>query len=387
MEIKEMTMEQVETRTNEVMDLLKDENADLNALEIEINELEERKAQIKQHAEERKAQVEEIINKAETVQTFEKEEVRQSMNEKELRSSREYVNAYAEWLKTGSDKEMRKVLSDLAPESSIAEGDGIFPTPVYLEERIQTAWERDDISRRVPRLFIRGTYKVGFELSATDAAVHAEGAAAPAQEQLAVGVIELKPESIKKWITVTDEVLDLKGEAFLDYLFDEIEYKIVKKSVEELLDDIIALPAVSSATEPAVATITEAPDVNTILNAMVLLSDSANNPVVVMNKLTYATFRGLTTQLGTRYEDIFEGLEVVFNNHLPAFSAANAGDVYAIVGDFNGARFNFPNGSEVTFKYDDLSLAELDLVKIVGRMYVGHGVVTPNFFTTIKKPA
>lgn len=386
MEIKEMTMEQVETRTSEIKDLLKDENADLDSIQEEINQLEERKAEIKEQAETRKAVVEEIINKADEVESFEKEEVRKTMNEKELRSSQEYINAYAEWLKTGEDKEMRKVLSDLAPESSIAEGDGIFPTPVYLEERIQTAWDRDDIARRVPRTFVRGTYKIGFELSATDAVVHQEGAQAPAQEQLTVGVIELTPESIKKWLTVSDEVLDLKGQAFLDYLFDEIEYKISKKSVDELIDDIITAPAVSTATAVGVPSISEAPAVNTILNALVQLSDEANNPVVIMNKATYATFKGLTTQLGTRYEDIFEGLEVLFNNSLPSYANATAGQAYVIVGDLEGARFNFPNGNEVTFKYDDLSLAELDLVKIVGRMYVGHGIVAPNFFATIKKP-
>ena len=48
-----------------------------------------------------------------------------------------------------------------------------------------------------------------------------------------------------------------------------------------------------------------------------------------------------------------------------------------------GAQANFPNGNEVTLKYDDLSLAESDLVKIVGREYVGLGLVADKCFCRV----
>ena len=37
------------------------------------------------------------------------------------------------------------------------------------------------------------------------------------------------PVSIKKWISISDEVVDLRGEAFLRYIYDEITYRIAKK--------------------------------------------------------------------------------------------------------------------------------------------------------------
>ena len=44
---------------------------------------------------------------------------------------------------------------------------------------------------------------------------------------------EYEHKSKKRWLTdlltVSDEVLDLKGEAFLNYIYDEITYKIAKK--------------------------------------------------------------------------------------------------------------------------------------------------------------
>ena len=104
-----------------------------------------------------------------------------------------------------------------------------------------------------------------------------------------------------------------------------------------------------------------------------------------MNKLTYASFKA--AQYAASYAvDPFEGLEVLFNNSLTAFSAASTGDCYAIVGDLaEGALANFPNGEEITIKMDDLSLAEDDLVKFVGREYVGLGVVAPDAFCKVVK--
>lgn len=56
-----------------------------------------------------------------------------------------------------------------------------------------------------------------------------------------------------------------------------------------------------------------------------------------------------------------------------------------IVGDPAGVQVNFPNGDDVRVKYDDTSLAEKDLVKIVGRMYAAFGVTTDKAFVKVTK--
>ena len=84
--------------------------------------------------------------------------------------------------------------------------------------------------------------------------------------------------------------------------------------------------------------------------------------------------------------DPFEGLPVVFNNSMTAYNAATTGVAYAIVGDFgHGALMNFPAGEDISFKFDDLSLKKQDLIEVMGRMYVGLGVVAPNAFVKITK--
>ena len=85
--------------------------------------------------------------------------------------------------------------------------------------------------------------------------------------------------------------------------------------------------------------------------------------------------------------DPYDGLVVLYSDALPAYSDANDSAVYAIVGDLFGEQVNYPNGDGVVIKYDDMSEAEKDLVKVVGRQYVAHGVTGPGRLVNIAKPA
>lgn len=297
----------------------------------------------------------------------------------EIRKSAEYANAFANYIKTNNDSECRALLSTNV-------SGGVVPVPTMVYDIVKTAWEREGIMSRVRKAYIQGNLKVGFEKSATGAVVHTEGAAAPDEETLVLGVVELVPASLKKWISISDEVMDMTGEAFLQYVYDEVAYQIAKLAADTLIAKIEAAPTTSSATAPAVAKVTATNiAMGTIATALAELSDEAANPVIMMNKKTFAQFKGV--QYANGYgADPFEGLPVIFNNTIKAFADASTGDTYAIVGDLDhGALANFPNGEEITFKFDDLSLAEKDLVKIVGREFVALGVVAPNAFTKIVK--
>lgn len=185
----------------------------------------------------------------------------------------------------------------------------------------------------------------------------------------------------------------MRGEDFLRYIYDEITYRIAKKCADELIGIIKQLPSSLSANgetgvydKVSANKITKAPGLGLIAEAIANLSDEATNPIIVMNKLTYAAFKD--AQYSANYAvDPFEGLKVVFNNSLPAYSAASANGVYAIVGDFNnGALLNFPNGEGTEMKYDDKTVMEYDLVRILGRRYVGMNAVADKAFCLIAKP-
>jgi HK97 family phage major capsid protein len=105
----------------------------------------------------------------------------------------------------------------------------------------------------------------------------------------------------------------------------------------------------------------------------------------MMNKLTWSDFKAV--QYAASYgADPFEGLPVVFNDTIAAASVATTGVPYVIVGDLEqGALANFPAGQEIQFKFDEMTLATSDLVRVIGRMPVALGVVAPNAFVKITK--
>ena len=306
------------------------------------------------------------------------------MANSEIVKSVEYRDAFKQYILTGKDTECRALLTENVDT-------GVVPVPELVYDIVKNAWEKEGIMALVKKVYLKGNLKVGFEISADGAVIHTEGAAAPTEEKLVLGVVEIVPASIKKWISISDEVLDMDSGAFLRYVYDELTYQIAKKAADTLIAKIEACgtastntPAVNVAV-PNVAVSAIALD--TIAQAIAQLSDQAANPVIVMNKATFAAFKAVQAA-GSYGYDPFEGLPVVFNNTITAFSAATTGVTFAIVGDFaEGAIANFPNGEEITIKYDDLSLAEKDLVKLVGRQYVGLDVIGPKSFVKISKAA
>lgn len=375
--INEMTMEQIEARMAEISTELETDGADLEALNAEVDALNQRKADIAAEAETRKAEIAEVMKVATPTEVIESEE-RKKMENIEVRNTKEYIDAFANYIKTNDDSECRALLTENVS--------GTVPVPELVYDIIKTAWDREGIMRRVRKSYLKGNLKVGFELSADGAVVHTEGTNAPNEEALVLGIVELIPVSLKKWLTISDEAMDLTGENLLRFVYDEVTYRIAKKAADELIAKIKAASTASTSTAVGVPTVKATTvGLGTIAEAIANLSDEAADPVVMMNKLTYAAFK--KAQYDANFAaDPFEGLPVEFNNTITAYSAATTGVPYVIVGDLNyGALANFPNGEEITFKYDDLSLAEKDLVKIVGREYVALGIVAPNAFVKVVK--
>lgn len=374
MEIKEMDMEQIEARKAEIRELLNTDDCDVTALSAEVDALEERAAEIRADVEQRKAVAAKVAG-GEGI-TIKKVEEREKMENIEVRNTKEYIDAYAEYVKTGDDAECRSLLTE--------NGSGGVPVPAFVYDIVKTAWEREGIMSRVRKAYLRGNLKVGFEISATGATVHVEGENV-SEETLTLGTVTLIPASIKKWISISDEVIDLRGEEFLRYVYDELSYQIAKKAADQLIASIEAAGPTSTATVPAVPVVPAGAYAGDIAKALGALSDEASDPVVIMNKATWAAYK--EAQYGmSYYVDPFEGLPVVFNNSLPAYETAESGATIAIVGDLgHGALANFPDGEGIRFNYDDKTLATQDLVRIIGREYVGIGIVAPNAFVKLTK--
>lgn len=377
MELIDKTIEELMERRTAIAAEIDAPDADLDALEAEaraINEeVENRKA-----AENKRNEIRNAVAQGDgEIKTKFEETEERKMDINEIRSSKEYVEAYANYIKTGKDDECRALLS-----TNVA--GGYVPVPAIVEGRIRTAWDKLGLMELVRKTYVRGNLKVGFELSADGAVVHTEGSAAPSDEALTFGVVSLTPASIKKWIKISDEAMDMGGEEFLYYIYDELTYRIAKKAQEELLAKITACTASATSTAVGVGVVAGTPSIGLVAEALGKLSDEAANPVVVMNKGTWAQMKAVQ-YAGKFNVDPFEGLPVYFDNTIPAYTASGTtGSTWMIVGDFGlGAQANFPNGDEISIKFDDLSLAEADLVKIVGREYIALGAVADKAFCKV----
>lgn len=372
---KDMTIEQLETRKAEIMNEIDKPDADLTALEAEARGIKE-ELDARKKAETDKEQIRQLVAAGAAKMTA--PVVTPTKTDEEVRGSKEYAEAYKHYIITGDDSECRALVTTNAS--------GTVPVPVIVDTAIRTAWEKNAVTARLNKTYLRGNFKAAFERSADPAYEHTENTTAPTEESLLIGIVELVPKNVKKWITITDEAVAMGGEEFLRYIYDEITYQIVKKVEALAIGDIVAASTSHSASAIGLPKVTEAPAIGTIVKAIANLSDEADNKVVVMNPLTYPEFFAAYAT-GNFAVDPMQGLEVVYTSALPAYGSASAGAVYAIVGDLKGEQVNYPEGDGVVIKWDENTLAEKDLVKVVGRQYAAHGVTRPGCLVNIAKPS
>lgn len=376
-----MTIKDIETRSAEIREAMTAEDADLKALIAEAKELKTRKAEIieAEKAEAKAKEIEAEVRKAEINAVIAGDGIEVEKKEKiemttEVRDSKEYMDAYAKYvIGEGKEEEVRSLLTVDADPA------GTVPVPTILDGRIRAAWEKDGIVSRISKSYVKGNLSIGYEVSATGAEWHEEGGEPVREEEVVLGTIDIIPQFIKKYITVSDRAIDIGmgGQYVLDYLYDEFENKITKVLADTIIEKI------GKAGAPFVSTVATNPSLTAVAAALATLSDEAANPVIIMNKASEIAFIEAYADSNFGF-DPFRGLTVLYNNTLPVYSADLAADTpYAIVGDLGGVKGNFPNGEEIKFIFDEYTYAESDMIKITGKLMAGVGVVQPGAFALL----
>ena len=367
MELKDMTIEQLQKRKAQIATEIDAPEADLNVLEAEARSINE-ELETRKQAEAQKAEIRAAVasGAGEVIQKI--EEVRnEKMTNMEIRNSDAYINAFANYCKTGDDSECRSLLTE-----NVTGGD--VPVPEFVYGIVSARLKESKILSRVRHMESAGNVKVGFEIAAPAAGVHTEGGAAMAEEALELGLVTLIPKTYKKWVSISDEALDsMSGRAYLEYVYDEVARGIVKARENAVVAAILAAPQTATATAPAVAKTGSAPAaLADFVNARALLTSAAEDLVIICTPAQYAAYRAL--QMSATYAvDPFDGLEVLFSD------AATA----PIIGDLSGVLENLPKGSAIEFKYDDKTDMKKDLVNILGRQPSAIAVVGNKFFAKV----
>ena len=374
-EIRTADFDVLEARRAELEGLEVSEDVPTEEIEARADELEAIEARKAEMEAEARAKAEERARVAqdttlEIIKEIPQEETHMATFE-EIRSSKEYMDAFAKMVKTGDSAEVRSLASELVS--------GTVPVPTSISAYVEKAWDKLGLANRAVAMNVKGILKVPYEVSADPAVIHTENGDAPAEENLVLGTATLTPETIKKWITVTDEALSMSSEDFLKYVYDEITYQIMLK----LDNEVVAKIKASGLTDKTIASASF--DATTIFKGLAKLADDAVAPIAIMTKDMY--FNTVMSLVDTNGRPIYNivsengkpvyyinGLEVVFN--------ASAGtDI--IVGDMRGFAVNYQDGQNVNLITDPYSLAEQDKVKIVGNIKVGLNVIKPKFFAVI----
>ena len=379
--MKFKTLQEIETRKAEILQEMEQEGADLDALKKEMDELRVNADQLREAAKQAEETRKAIANGAAGIAVGGAVQAEAKVKTvDEIRGSQEYVEAYARYLISEDPKECRALLTDNASSG------GQLPVPTLVDTIIRTAWENDEILSRVRKTNFKGNLKVPFERAADPAYEHGEGTTAITEEDLTLGVVELKPVMIKKFIRLSDEIVAIGGEPLVAYIYKELAHQIIKLLSSKVINDIKSASTSHSSSAIGIPAVTGSPDLSVVVTAEAELTDEAENVVVIINRKTSAAFHQARVA-GNFNVDPYDGLTVLYTSALPAYSTADANAVWMIVGDLDGAQVNYPEGEGIITKWDDLSEAEADMVKVHGRQYAGHKVTGPGRFVNVKKAA
>lgn len=365
-EVMILDMEGCEERAAKIAEETRDASEEILAeLSAELDMIEERKNIIKAEAEEKRTAMEEVLaGEGEVIE--EKQEEKRTMDSKEIRSTQEYLNAWVEYQKGRATEEQRTLLTTNAGPT------GTIAVPTYVEDRINTAWESNEIVRRAKKSYFKGNLKVGYEASAEGAQLHTEGGEAISEEKLVVTFVELLPRTLKKMVKYSTEVLDMKGEAFVDYIVDEIEYQMAKTIGDRMVQRAILAQSPLNGLYTASGTSLTTAD---IIAAEGMLAGDAN-PVLITTRANAAAVKAAVLSAGYGY-DPFDGMDVVYVDSAALQPTGVNKPMLGIVADLSAWQFNFPNGDQPTFVFDEYTEAAADIVRVIGRVMVGMGIVAP----------
>ena len=144
-EIKSISAEECEARLAEIKTEMDAKDADIEALSAEVDAIEERRKALVTAEEQRKALADKVANDM-TATIIEERKDTKKMGEKaknlyEVRNTKEYIDAYADYIKTGDADEFRSATALLTENVG-----GEIAVPDFVYDIIKTAWDANEIT-------------------------------------------------------------------------------------------------------------------------------------------------------------------------------------------------------------------------------------------------
>ena len=227
MEINEMRMDDIQARRAEIAELLKDENADVEALSAEVDQLEARANEIKESAEKREKALNSLAEDP-TVNVVERMEEK-NMPKTYTSASPEYRSA---WLKNIAVRNGEYLLGEMNAEERsaftfVTSNSGSVVPSVIVNRIVELVESMAPMYNDATQSGLEQGFGVPRHKSidAGDAAVTAEGAAND-DEQDTFDLLTLDGEEIKKHVKISRKMKFKSIDAFEDWIVTNLSQRI-----------------------------------------------------------------------------------------------------------------------------------------------------------------
>lgn len=217
-----MTLDEINERMADISVELEKEDADIDALSKEVNELQEEKRFLIEKAEVRKATLERI-KKSNNLEILEKEGKEMKEERKSVVETAEFRSAFLKKLQGKKLNEAEKRTLTSAQESAGA----AIPTTTQnlIMEKLEAS---APLLNEIELMRVNGNVSFAVEADATDANVHAEGATITEDGDVLIPV-SLSANEITKYITVSKTVANMSVDAFEKWLTNMLAKRIARK--------------------------------------------------------------------------------------------------------------------------------------------------------------
>lgn len=211
MEIREMQIDDIETRFAEIDAAMNTEGADLEALKAEVVQLNERKAELRKLAEAKKAAAETATREGEVVRNFKEKKMEKTFTP----DSVEYRDAYLKSLMgLPMDAEERQALTSAA---------SVIPTETL--NKIYGKLEENPLIGELDALRIPGYVSVPKATTVNDASWLAIASASTDSADV-VGYVALTAKKLIKTIEITADIQAMSIPAFQTWLVNKLAQKM-----------------------------------------------------------------------------------------------------------------------------------------------------------------
>lgn len=212
MEIRDMQFDDIEQRSAEIVAEMETEGADLDALQAEAAQLQERKAELREQAEARKAEAEDATKNGTVIKTFEETKMEERTFKPE---SVEYRDAYL--------KSLMGLPMDVEERTALTVAANVIPTETL--NKIYGKLEENPLLAELDALHIPGYVSVPKATTVYDASWIAISSASTDSADV-IGTVALTAKKLIKTIEITADIKAMSIPAFQDWLVNKLAQKM-----------------------------------------------------------------------------------------------------------------------------------------------------------------